>query len=228
MNQKKLIQIAIIIVIGVWIGCASFMITSKLAEKNGTQNSTDALSVATTSAQASSSDLVASTIEPTTKEATKPTTVPTTIPAATVPSSKLNIGGNNVVTTAGQVEAPAWQQSQIAEQSKQQAQSSFQAVKDSIPQTPEEIIDAYIKGVNNLKKANNFSMHKDDKLNISVDKITGGTMVKTFADQIIANNQKQPVDYTFQNGIDAATGKTPMEVIAPLGIEAALTADNVI
>lgn len=218
MDQKKLIQIAVIIVIGVWIGCASYFISSKVAHKPA--DTTVTLSVATTSQTVPASEPASTTPAPT----TAPTT---TSPVATIPSTKLNIGGNNIVTTAPQAEAPEWQQSQLAEQSKQDAQSSFQAVKDSIPNTTKEIVEAYIKGVNNLKNAKSFSMHKDDKLNIKVDEITGGTMVKAFADQLIASNQKQPADYVFENGVDSATGKTPMEVIAPLGISAALTADGV-
>lgn len=231
MNQKKLIQIAVIIVLGVWIGCASYFISAKVADKPADTTVTLSADISSQATDVSVPDtsLSPATTEPsaTAPTTTEPVTSQTTLPVATVPSTKLNIDGNNIVTTAPQAEAPAWQQAQQAEQSKQDAQSSFQAVKDSIPNSTEEIIEAYVKGVNNLKNAKSFSMHKDDKLNIKVDDMTGGTMVKAFADQLIASNQKKPVDYVFENGIDAATGKTPMDAIAPLGASAALTANDI-
>ena len=231
MNQKKLIQFAIIIVAGVWIACGSYFVSTKIADSKAPSTTVPVATTAPAAQQPSStipSDevLSATTLGGTVSVATtKPTT---TKPSETVPSTTLNIGGNNIVTTAPQAEKPDWQLSQLAEQSKQDAQSSFQQVKDSIPKTKKEIIQAYVKGVNSLKKAESFTLHKDDKLNITVDEITGGTLVRTFADQLMASNQKKPITYNFENGIDAATGKTPMDVIAPLGTEAALNEKGIL
>ena len=225
MNQKQLIQFAVIIVAGVWIACGSFFVSTKIAESKAPDTT---VPVATTAQQTTAPTLPAGETLAATTIGSTASIEATTKPTTTAPSTTLNIGGNNIVTTAPQADAPDWQLSQLAEQSKQDAQSSFQAVKDSIPKTKKEIISTYIKAVNDLKKTEGFTMHKDDKLNLTIDEITGGTLVQTFADQLMANNQKKPITYKFENGIDSATNKTPVEVIAPLGKEAALTEKGIL
>ncbi len=213
MNQKKLLQIAIIIVLGVWTACLSYLISSKIAENR----------------QPTTTQMQTTTTAPTTELSTESTVLMATTIAASSSqqATTIAIGGNNVTTTVGQVEAPEWEQIQQSQQAQEQSQSSFQALKDSIPSTTQEIIDAYVKGVNNLKNAKNFTMLKEDTLNITPDKVPGGSAGNGIFKMFLNANKKEPITYSFQNGMDSATGKTPMQAIAPLNQTASLSSDDI-
>ncbi len=88
----------------------------------------------------------------------------------------------------------------------------------SVPQGKEAIVTAYINGVNNLKNTPNFLLNKNDTLNIEIDEITGGSLVESVAGSLIP--KPAPESYTFLGGVDAASGKTPNQVIAPLNVAA--------
>lgn len=90
----------------------------------------------------------------------------------------------------------------------------------NVPQSKGEIINAYINGVNLLKNTQNFSMNKNDTLNVTITDVqmTGGSAlqsaVMSFANNLIA--PPPPESYTFTGGVDTATGETPNSTIAPL------------
>ncbi len=84
----------------------------------------------------------------------------------------------------------------------------------STPETKENIVSAYINGVNALKNTKNFTMNKNDTLNITIDEITGGSMVQSFLNTLIPS--PSPESYTFVGGVDSATNATPNSTIAPL------------
>ena len=94
----------------------------------------------------------------------------------------------------------------------------------NVPQDKGEIINAYVNGVNQLKNTQNFSMNKNDTLNVNITdvQISGGSAFKSavmaFANKMIA--PPAPESYTFIGGVDAATGETPNSTIAPLNVAA--------
>ncbi len=96
-----------------------------------------------------------------------------------------------------------------------------------IPSGKADIIKAYVNGVNKLKSSTDFSLYKDDKLNISVDNLPNIPGAKTIADNLINQNQKKPITYNFVGGIDSESGKTPNQAIAPLNVSAAVENDAV-
>lgn len=205
MNQKKLIQIAIITVVGVWVFCLSTIASVTVGRKMLSQNTTAPI-------------------------VTVPTTVPTTTaPTTTAPSTtRLPIGGN-IVTSQAVVEDPEWLVEE--EESKKVSEiisevnknnTTTKAGKNNVPSGKSNIIKAYVDGVNELKNTSNFSLYKDDKLNVTIDKMPAEDIAKNMADNLLAQNQKEPITYNFVNGVDSASGKSPNEAIAPLGVSAAV------
>ena len=84
-----------------------------------------------------------------------------------------------------------------------------------VPSTKAEIITAYVNGINALKATPNFTCLRVSKLNVNIGKITGGDIVEKAANMVIAQNHIPPTTYTFVNGVDAATGVTPMGILPP-------------
>lgn len=204
MDQKKILQMALVAILAVWLSCFS--------------------TVATVTMIRNSRETTAPLAEPSTSHTTEPTTTTTTTaPVST--TEKLIVGGNIVVTTV-QVDDPEWlvqQQasiyaSQLAEQISNSLTTTAPTTSDNsnVPQGKSEIIKAYVNGVNTLKKTGNFTMNKNDTLNMTFDSITGGSIVQSFADSILEQNKKVPITYSFVNGVDSATGETPLSAIAPL------------
>jgi hypothetical protein len=85
----------------------------------------------------------------------------------------------------------------------------------NIPSSTAEIVAAYVNGINTLKATPNFTCLRVSKLNVSIDKISGGSVVEKAANMVIEQNQIPPTTYTFINGVDAATGVTPMGILPP-------------
>lgn len=203
MNQKKIIQIAIITVIGVWVFCLSTIASVTLGRKMLADNTT--APVITTAP-----------------------TVATTEPSTTAPSTtRLPIGGN-IVTSQAVVDDPDWLVEE--EESKKVSEIIDEVNKNNtttkansnVPSGKSKIIKAYIDGVNELKNSTDFSLYKDDKLNVTIDKMPAEDIAKSMADNLLAQNQKEPITYNFVGGVDSATGKSPNEAIAPLGVSAAV------
>ncbi len=199
---------ALIAVAAVWFSClTSVMCVKVIRDRQVSQTTT--------------------TISTTTQTTTAPTT---TQPRST--TEKLFVGGNVVVTTV-QVDDPEWlvqQQasiyaSQLAEQISNSLTTTAPTTSDNsnVPTGKTEIINAYINGINTLKKTGNFTMNKSDTLNMTFDSITGGSIVQAFADSILQQNQKVPITYSFVNGTDAATGATPLSAITPFNNYAAVS-----
>ena len=84
-----------------------------------------------------------------------------------------------------------------------------------VPSTKAEIIAAYVNGINTLKATPNFTCLRTSKLNVSIDKISGGSVVEKAANMVIEQNQIPPTTYTFVGGVDAASGATPMSILPP-------------
>lgn len=213
MNQKKIIQFAVIVIVGVWVLCISTVMSVTMGSKM-IQANTTAPTLPTTT-----------TTEPST---TAPTT---TEPPST---TRLPVGGNIVVSNVT-VEDPEWyveeqesiKVSQVIEEVNKnntttKPKTTEKTPKPNVPNGKSEIIKAYTNGVNKLKGTTDFSLYKDDKLNITIDKMPAEVIAKTMADTLLAQNQKKPITYNFVGGVDSETGKTPNQAIAPLGVSASV------
>lgn len=127
-------------------------------------------------------------------QTTQPTTLPTTMP---------NIDVNATAPTQSAPQADATTQPTQAQQT------------SGVPSTKAEIITAYVNGINTLKATPNFTCLRTSKLNVNIDKISGGSVVEKAAQMVIDQNQIPPTTYTFVGGVDAASGATPMSILPP-------------
>ena len=210
MDRKKLIQLIIIFVVALWAFCASLLISTTLVRKAG-KNST--------------------TTQPYIYHSTSATTKPsTTAPEATeddtlpAPSVNITIGNNIVSTTAGNIEDPDWKVSYDASVS---ASKEHEEINKNVPVGKDNIIKAYVDGVNKLKNTEEFTMAASGTLDIDFDRITGGSVAENAADSAIAENAPANRTYYFKKGYDAETGQTPVTAVPPSGSFAKLKSDAV-
>ncbi len=204
MNQKKLFQIIVICVVAVWVFCASLMISTTVAKK------------ANRSDKANQPDnIITTTAEP----QTSLTTEPSTSQKPTDNSDKI-ILGNNLSPTVNQVEDPDWKVSQDA--SKQQEE-----MNKNIPVGKDNIIKAYVNGINKLKDKKDFTLAASGTLDIEFDQITGGAAAEKIAGNAISENAPKSITYNFVNGLDEPTGETPITAAPPMGSYAKLSSDAV-
>lgn len=207
MNQKKIIQLAVITVVGVWIFCMSTLISVTMGKR---------MLAAQTTAPVATVPTVPSTTAPTTTEAPSTTRLP--------------VGGNIVMADVS-VEDPEWyveeqesiKVSQIIEEvNKNNTTQKTTKPKSNVPSGKSSIIKTYVNGINKLKSTTDFSLYKDDKLNLTIDKMPAETIAKSMAESLMKQVQKKPISYNFVGGIDSGTGLTPNQAIAPLNVAAAV------
>lgn len=214
MNQKRIIEISLLAIIIVWLSCFSCVICVSMVRNN----------------QAAQTQQTTTETSATVQTTTAPQTTHTT-------TEKLIVGGNIVATTVI-VDDPQWlveqeasiQASKLADEiSKSLTTTEPTTAKNGypVPKTKDEIIDAYISGVNEVKNTKDFTLYKDDSLNLIFDSITGGSLVQSFAQSLAEDNQKVPITYNFADGLDSATGNTPLSAIAPLNSYASINHDAV-
>lgn len=193
MTQKKFFQLAGIVVVAVWVFCITFAVAYKL--QNPTTN--------------------------TNAPVTNPPATTTTSPYQNTASPLSGLLSSSQPTTDsvfGVSPTASGNQSLTSPTIPTSAQPTTQA--GNAPQEKGEIINAYINGVNQLKNTQNFSMSKNDTLNVTITdvQISGGSAFKSavmaFANNMIA--PPPPESYTFIGGTDAITGETPNSTIAPL------------
>lgn len=213
-KYKKYFQIAVIAVAAVWIFCAVFIICAKIKQNQPGASLTDIPQITT--------QAVLETF--TTSDATTQSTTREEKTEASSSQPLVSIDGNNV-TAAVSASTPQWKLDEEKEQ-------TTKAEKISVPSEKKEIINAYVNAVNKLKSTADFSLVKKEKLNISIDEVTGVTgvsgIIKNTIQTIIENNtHDEPQNYTFSAG-RTADGKTPGEVIAPIGMQASLSASDVV
>lgn len=221
MDNKKLIQLLISVILGVWIFCLVFVISYKSAVSKKTQTTTTAPVVYVPDVT------------------TEPSSVPTT--EYSVPT--VTIDGNNI-TGAVDVGKPQWlideeESKKAAEESKKAAEESKKASKEALentttttkpycPSGKQEIINAYVDAVNKLKNTEKFRVVQSNSMITEIDEITGGDIVKSAAEKILAsNNPNGTVSYNFIGGIDDATGYSPNQVIPPRDKRASLSPEYV-
>lgn len=194
MTQKKFFQIAVISVVCVWTFCITFAITFTLRNRS-LNKAAASQQVIVTNAPITS--------PPTTIPAVQTTTA-TPVTQATSPLVDVTSSGDSTVTTSTTTEAPS--------------QSA------SYPKEKADIVNSYINGVNLLKNTPNFSMQKNDTLDVKITdvQIAGGDTFKNAVMNIANDIIKPPPaeSYTFAGGVDAATNETPNSTIAPLNTAA--------
>lgn len=207
MNNKKIIQLLITAVAGIWVFCLVFAVSYKAAVSKKPQINTTA-SVLTAPV----------------------TTVPPTSAAYTVPT--VTIDGNNI-TAAVNVDKPQWlideeESKKAAEESKKAEKETTTTTKPYCPSGKEEIINAYIDAVNKLKNTESFKVVQTNTLSTEIDEITGGDLIKSATEKILAsNNPNGTFTYTFKNGIDDASGYSPDHIIPPQDKRASLSPEHV-
>ncbi len=208
MNQKKIIQLAVITVLGVWIFCLSTFLSVSVGKRM----------------------LAEQTTAPVVTAPTVPSTTAPTTTAAEPSTTRLPVGGNIVMADVS-VEDPEWYVEEqesikisqvIDEVNRTNTTEKTTKPKSNVPEGKKEIIKAYVDGVNKLKASTDFSLYKDDKLNLAIDKMPAESIAKSMAESLMQQVQKQPITYNFVGGRDSGMGKTPNEAIAPLNVNASV------
>lgn len=185
MEFKKLVRILSVAAVGVWLFCLSFLVAYQVTEKQAQKYTTTIPQIVTNTPI--NSDPIQNTTTPTLPDANVDVSVPT-----------------------ADVTQPTQQGQLPTEAPTQQSPSGIK-----IPSTKAEAIAAYVNGINTLKATPNFTCLRVSKLNVNIDKISGGTVVEKAANMVIEQNQIPPTTYTFVGGVDAATGVTPMGILPP-------------
>lgn len=187
---KQYLQIIIILVVGLWVGCIVFAVSASIAKKKYAP-------------------------APTT---TAPYDITTYSPATTTDAVPTESTEKETEAT----EAP------VSETEETEEPTTEKPSTLSVPKTKNEIVDAYIMAVNNLKSSDNFTLAIMESLEVKIDEITGGTTAKALVQRLIDQNaSKTPENHKFVNGMDAG-GLSPNQVIAPRNIDASLSASDVV
>ncbi len=115
--------------------------------------------------------------------------------------------------------------------------TATEAPASKIPSTKEDIAKALTDAVNATKSTKNFTASRNHNMAIAVDEITGGALVKSIADSIIADKGNVTnATYTFVNGVDqGGSDETPDTLVFPpnkpayldpAGVKSATATDN--
>lgn len=203
MEFKKLVKILSIAAVAVWLFSLSFLISYQVVEKR-TQNGTTTLPPIVTNTPIQSDT------------PTLPNQDPTANVDATVPTQ-----------TPTQSEQPTQQGNQPTEAPTQAPTQAPPSTGSIVPSTKAEAIAAYVNGMNTLKATPNFTCLRVSKLNVGIDKISGGSVVEKAANMVIEQNQIPPTTYNFVGGVDAASGATPMSVLPPPNKQCIINEDYV-
>lgn len=207
MTQKKFFQLAGIVVAAVWVFCITFAIAYTVRTRQSG-------SLPVKEQEQISTGVVNLPSTTTARPTTKPTTTSQTLISPTLPTVSPEASSTNASSTPSE-----------------SATTESTTKAGSVPKGKNDIINAYINGVNQLKNTQNFSMNKNDTLNVTITDVdmTGGAALQNtvmqFANGMIA--PPAPESYVFIGGTDAATGETPNSTIAPLNVAAQVNPDAV-
>ena len=197
MEFKKLVRILSVTAVGIWLFCLSFLVAYQVTEKQAQKHTTTAPQIVTNT--------------PIDNNILTDPTLPT------LPNT-----GNDVSVPTPDLTQPTQGQQPTDAPPQHQTPSGVK-----VPSSKSEAIAAYVNGINTLKQTPNFTCLRVSKLNVVVDKITGGSIVEGVANKVIADNQIPPTTYTFVNGVDAATGVTPMAILPPPNKQCIINEDYV-
>lgn len=198
MEFKKLVRILSVTAVAIWLFCLSFLVAYQVTEKQAQKYTTTVPQIVTNT--------------PIDNNILTDPTLPT-LPNA----------GNDVSVPTPDMTQPTQQDQPATEApTQQQAPSGIK-----VPSSKSEAIAAYVNGINTLKATPNFTCLRTSKLNVSIDKISGGSVVEKAANMVIEQNQIPPTTYTFVGGVDAASGATPMSVLPPPNKQCIINEDYV-
>lgn len=206
MDRKKLIQIIVIFVIALWAFCGSLLISTSIAKKANKDATTTQPYIYSTTA---------STVPTSTKpQSTEPLE----------PQPSITIGNNIVTSNVGEIGDPDWKVSYDASVS---ASKEHAEINKNVPVGKDNIIKAYVDGVNKLKNTEDFTMVASGELDIDFSRMTGGELAEKAADSAIAENAPANRTYYFKKGYDEETGQTPTTAVPPSGSFAKLKSESV-
>lgn len=217
-SQKQLVQMAIIIIVALWVFCLTTVVAVRVAKANTQPQVT--------------------TNPPTNFAPATTTQGQTQAPSTQFSQPAVTIDANNVTTVAS-VDKPQWQideeesikASQEASKKAEEAKNTTTTKKANIPSSKKEIIDAYLTAVNKLKRTDKFTLVKTNELKIELDDIQMGSgsslnTAKNLVDSYIKNNAGvETTTYNFVNSMDSTTGKSPSQIVAPFEDTATVSAD---
>lgn len=212
MTQRKLLQIAGIVVASVWVFCITFAIAYTVRSKSSGQITVNQ------DTQIITGEIIPSSTAAIIQQST-------VSPFFTVASTQA------LSTTSFSSDFVAQQSTTQLTPVSPEASTTSSAAVVTVPTEKNDIINAYINGINALKNTQNFSMNKNDTLNVTITDVqmSGGNALKNavmdFANGLVA--PPEPESYTFIGGQDAATGATPNSTIAPLNVAAQINPDAV-
>lgn len=198
MEFKKLVRILSVAAVAVWLFCLSFLVAYQVTEKQAQKYTTTLPQIVTNTPLGN--DTVTTPSTPTLPNANNDT------PSVTDPTQPTQQGQEPTQAPTQQQEAPS-------------------GVK--VPSTKSEAITAYVNAINTLKQTPNFTCLRTSKLNVGIDKISGGSVVEKAANMVIEQNQIPPTTYTFVGGVDAATGATPNSILPPPNKQCIINEDYV-
>lgn len=198
MEFKKLVRILSVTAVAIWLFCLSFLVAYQVTEKQAQKHTTTAPQIVTNTPI--DNNILTDPTLPTLPNAGNDVSVPT--PDVTQPTQQ----GQPSTETPTQQQAPS-------------------GIK--VPSSKSEAIAAYVNGINTLKATPNFTCLRTSKLNVGIDKISGGSVVEKAANMVIEQNQIPPTTYTFVGGVDAASGATPMSILPPPNKQCIINEDYV-
>ncbi|MCQ2462677.1 MAG: hypothetical protein MJ177_04640 [Clostridia bacterium] len=81
-----------------------------------------------------------------------------------------------------------------------------------------QVATLYISAVNKTKGYQDFTLTREDTLNLIIDKATGGSLVKSFANTFVSSKAPHSVEtLVFAGGVDQnGSGETPINAIPPV------------
>lgn len=180
-DLKKLVKALVVVAIGIWLFCLSFLVSQQVVKRKMDQSATQPPIV---------------------------TNTPINNDYITQPNQQLLTPGIDVNPTVPSQPAGV-------DVPQTQAPNTPAQPATNVPSTKAEIIAAYVNGINTLKATPNFVCLRTSKLNVNIDKISGGDIVEKAANMVIEQNQIPPTTYSFVGGVDAKTGATPMSILPP-------------
>lgn len=202
MSTQKLIKICVTCVAIVWIFCIGIVLGTIMV-RNGIMAQPEPQTQTTVNNGESTTQIH---IDMVTNQATPTTTQEVTVELPT---------GDTGLTTYGD---GSGQQEQTT------LPTTTEPPKSNVPSTKEEVVKALVDAVNATKATPTFTATRRHNMQIAVDDITGGSLVKSIADSIIADKgDMTDATYIFENGVDKnGTDETPGTLVFPPNRQASL------
>lgn len=197
MSTEKLLKICAGCVAVVWLFCIGLVLGSYMVRNGMMTLPTESQTEATAGTTEGITQIV---IDMVTNQATPTTTEQVTVE---LPS------GDTGLTTYANGNSQATQEQDVPQSTEPQG--------SKIPSTTEEIAKALVDAINATKATKNFTATRRHNMAVGIDDITGGSLVKSIADSVIAS-QTDMTDstFTFVNGVDqGGSDETPDTLIFP-------------